>query len=739
MTPSGRTKRVRQDTRSTRAISRELRHAQRLLQDTDTPGGLAELDRIAGACTDPRDRARVVALAADDLRRRRRWADALDAYRRAARLGMEHAAVWTRARLGEIETLLEAQQPEPALEQAHLLLDDLLARSRAHDRLVAALPQSPLPAALPEPPPPAVRIAVRLARLFLRFGEWTAAQALAGRFPGATRADHKLLCAQLALYRGDFADASTQAELAVSSRKSSADVLEGWTLLCTARAKQGLTGLEPRHRDWLALAASSVRARAVIAIARALRGAGDDAWLQFVGEWLAAEGSDFPAAAAEALKLMLSDLTTDGGDPARRAAVARLLLQTPRIRPKEFLFAVRHLVRGLVAMDRPIPVDEILAGASRQFGPDRQAEVRHTLSLALDEAGRGEEAEKLWRAAIGDLAPDDPFRGRALWRLAERAVAQKRWSDAARDFLRYVETPAMPARLRDLALLRFAGAATQAGDRELFEQGRSRIADAIRVVQDPGALYQLAWTLAALGPALGELAAAALEQAERRLDAWLAGDRDPAALAAALRIQAARLLPMDEHARVVRRWEGLTERQRDNLWGTNLAFWEYVALVSEAYRDCGRHAEGDRLAQRFVDDPGAPPEGRARVAIATGDSLLARDCVREGLAWLARAEGDAPFHPDAARLYYWRAVEARVRGDAANARHYADQMRRALGERPGLVRERVLLARATVLRHDLNEEAAARALPPDLAGAVRSTRLQIEADAARLKAASLPL
>ena len=707
-------KRVADPSEDRRPISGRLRQASELLLAGKTAAALTKLDEISRADRSPAIRSQVAALAAKSEAGQGRFADAAAAYERAVDLAPASGDAFLSPSLGQIRAQLKAVEIDAATQAASDTLSLAVDRWATHQAIAgqaaAAFQRGSSYQVDSRPPRPSV-VAFRIGQQFWDEGEADTAAYYFGESirlepDGATRA--RIALARIALINEDFKNALDLARQALTIGQFHAKTLSVWPIVISAARGQGIAHLTRHLARGLAQATPTVRGRAKLVIARALRDLGDADWVAFTE----LEPAEDPRhiIAAEFAKMKLAS-AVQAGEPARRITqLARQLADVPNLAPREWLGAAKAVVTSRLAEDRNPGLARLLANGIDTYGPSLQGEFALGLANACLDAGQPDLAIPILHRIVDDDQGDDTW-SRAASTLAKTLLTAGDTGEAIALFDRVARAPSVPERFQLYARLEWLRAAVAVGNTAALAGARDEILGVARRLTDFELLLDLARQMT-LAPA--EIAAVADEifnRGERLAHRAFQAEALPEAAALIAFKLSRRQTDLGRFAAITTAWERLPEKKRLWLWSPQAAYWELIALVAAAYRAQGTAAAATALVNSFLTDPATPPEGLAVIgvpeALATlnGGSLFE---ALENLAWLAE---QAPTHPLCGYAYYWFALRSRQQGLPVS--DHLQSLRLAVGENAQLSWKRDLSARADLLAADLDVAAAASSYPEE--------------------------
>ncbi len=698
-----------------RAISAKLRRASELLTTDDTAAALTELNVIALADRGPAIRSQVAALAAKSEAAQGRFTAAASAYDRAETLAPADGDTWLSPALGQVRSLLRAVEVDTAQEHATATLAKAEKRwaeyEKAAGRAATTLRQGATFTVEARPPRPSV-VAFRLGQQFWQEGEpdtaaFYYAESLRIEPDGATRARIEL--ARLALLNEDPATALDLARQALNLGQFHAKTLSAWPIAIAAARALGTPDLTDQLARGLAQATPTVRGRARLGIARALRESGDPTWENFANPGPREDPRHILA--AEFGKMKLASAVQAGRGTRHLVRLATDLAATPNLAPREWLGAAKAIVTARLADEKNPSISGLLTKGTATYGPAATNELALGLATACLDAQRPDLATPLLRDIIRDNVGDATW-SRATWTAARTLKADGDLEPAAKLFDRLARRAEVPERFRLTARLEWLRTVVASGNLDALAGAREEILTAARRLDDFELLLDLARQMT-LAPA--EIATAAEEVFDR-------GERlaRRAFQAAALPADAAtiafklfrRQSDFGRFAAITSAWEEIPEKKKLWLWSPQAALWEAIALVATAYRAQGAPTAATTLVDLHLTDPATPPEALAIIGIPEAlATLYAGDLptALDELTWIAN---QAPTHPLSAYAHYWFALR-----DQQSGRPIAQHLQAihlALGESPSLSWQRDLTARANLLTANLNLEKTTSPYPKEV-------------------------
>jgi tetratricopeptide (TPR) repeat protein len=661
-----------------------LRGLHDLVQRGRYAEALAQIDQLVGGSPPLPFKAALLALAADCLFKQGKFDEAATAYASVSQLVQDQPTLWLRPALGEVRSRLndgqtaeaanlgsEAVQRAAAFEQQY---QNLLAQANA---TVTAGGQATIPAQ----PPRTSTVASRLGRYFLSAGEPDQAkalfqQALQVNPNGACRA--RLGLAEIALRQDDPTTCLSLARGAILLGQYQAKTLPGWTLLLAAARRTGTDTLDATLLSGLAQATASVRARAVLLLARGLRNQNDPRWQQLAANWLQQEGQTNPVIAAELRKLTFAQASRVSAPATTQLQAAQDLIQTPNLGPTEWLAAAKTTVRNTLLLNQTPDIASLIAQGVSQYGPAFQGVIAHGLARACRAANRPDLAQPLLQQNLATLPVGSEAWAKSLWALARLAASQGNPTQAAAYYWQYSQQSGLLQRFRLYALLEWTRAIAAANQPDQLAQAKPQLDAALPQITD----YELVLDLArqVLYSQLGRAFALQVFQRGQQL-ALQAFDAcpHPSPAATILYKLARRANDLLQYDAILASWSRLSTDQQQWVWSERSDFWCYLELVFRAWRDSQKPAQAEQFIAPYLNDPATPPHGYAILGVSYAALKRNQGDLATMFAVYEKMAQVAPTYEWTSVAYYWFALRARKQGNAAQAAAFADRMLLALG------------------------------------------------------------
>lgn len=690
--------------------SRRLALARDLIQRKRRPDALSVLAKLAPSTANPARKTKVAALLGDYEHKRGRFADAVAYHEGAlAQLSAAEPRDWFRPALGRVRALLS----QPAVDDAFSAALEAWARAKACAEEFSAqttLSVTELRARKrliigPRPLRTSV-VASRLGEAFFQAGESEMAsfffnEALLVNPRGSCRARQSL--ARLAMAAGDPATAEARSREALLVGKTQAKTIAVWPLLISARAAQKKPLFQNEDRALLRrIKSRGVRARAVLEVCRALRARGDDVWMDIATDWISRDGPAQPAICFEIEKLFGAEAHLAGVYTRTHAATALRLARSRDAAPFESIaFAKSYVRAGLLSRDAT-PSWRLLG---RQIETRHNAKVSrralHAMALGAIEAKQHALARTILRELRATTPPGQVQWARSTSALARMERALGRHAAASATYLEMAANPLVARRFRAEALI-LATRSAEAGNVALPAQDTAWFETFIATEKNHRTLLDLGRQLRVAPGALADLRHLAIERGTAMTEAELQRTEHPApALALLLELNRRQYHDFGQSTRVLDLFESYARQRLDWLWSPGQAFWEWYSIIVLATDR--RHGPDAALAiaQRYLDDPGTPPEGLALLATETGRCLIAAKRIATALVLFNRAISARPAAITTIYAHYWQALYAWNRNEYTTAKQEADNIRRAIGRKPALLAEWECDSRAALLIENL--------------------------------------
>ena len=661
-----------------------LRTIRNLVQRGNFSQALAQIDGKLVANPEPADQSKLLVLAGDCLFKQGKFAEAAVAYGKISEMVQNQPTDWLAPALAQIRSFLKAAQVNQAATLANAAVQTAIAYQQQYQTLLSqadanlnASGQVTIPALPPHP----AGVASRLGKLFLAEGEVDIAKTFLQQAiqlsPKTCQA--RIGLAEIALRENNAAEAASLAKEAITLGEYQGKTLSAWNVLLAASRKSG-TPIDADLISGLASALPSVRARAVLLIARGLRSQNDGSWQPLASHWLQQEGSDNPRIAAELKKLIFATERHSATAPlSDQLQAAKNLLNTSGISPMEWLSATKQTLSAALLLSQRADVQALIAEGVKRYGGQFQAAFTQSLAMSCKRGNRVDLAWKFLQQNLA-MATGDAWR-KTLWALAKLQSDQGDHAAAASSYWTYAQNNSQPQRFRAFALMRYALELFRAQQPQLIEQAAPQVQAALAQIQDYEVLLdvarQLRFSRFQQGKALAE---DAYQRGKRlALQAFTAaGHPSPAAtILFKLSRRAFDFYRLDD---IIATWTRLDEAKRQWLWSTNSDYWNWQELVQRAYLASGQLDQADSFGSTLLNDPATPPEAIAILG-ATYLTLKQKQNDFSGLFCICeRMEQAAPSNERTAIAYYWLALRARKRGDAAQTGDFAQRMLLALGK-----------------------------------------------------------
>ena len=686
-----------------RPISARLRRASESLSTDDTAAALAELNAIALADRSPEVRSQVAALAAKSESAQGRFAAAATAYERAEDLAPPDGDTWLSPALGQVHALLQAVEVDSATAAATKTLAKAEQRWKKYEaaagQAAATLRRGSAVTVNARPPRPSV-VAFRLGQQFWQEGEPDTAafyyiESVRLEPDGATRARIEL--ARISLINEDHQRALDLSREALTIGHFRAKTLSAWPIAIAAARALGIADISRQLARGLAQATPTVRGRARLVIARALRDSGDPDWKEFTDPGPREDPQHILAAEFAKMKLASA---VQASEPTRRIVrLASDLANVPNLAPREWLGAAKAIVAARLADNKSPALRGLLDKGVATYGSAAQNELALGLATACIEAKEPDLATPLLRGIVRDN-PGDATWSRATWTLARTLQANADPDEAAQLFDRLARRNEVPERFRLYARLEWLRTVVASGNLEALAGTRQILLDAARQLEDYELLLDLARQMTLAPTEIATAADEVFNRGERLARSAFQAATLPADAATIAFKLFRRQSDFGRFAAITTAWEAIPEKKKLWLWSPQAALWEAIALVATAYRVQGDPTAATTLVDRHLTDPATPPEALAIIGVPEALATLnAGDLptALRNLEWLAT---QAPTHPLTAYAHYWFALRDHQSGSPIA--HHLQAIHLALGESPSLSWQRDLTARADLLAANLN-------------------------------------
>jgi len=658
------------------------------------------------------DAARVAALLGDYEKKRGHFAEAAEYYAlAAAQLPADEPRAGFRASLGHVRALIA----QPAVDAAFVAAREALERAKgaagrfddSTDQALVDLRENGRIEIGPRPLRPSVA-ATRLGEAFHQAGEWEMAEfffkeALQVNPQGGSRARQAL--AKIALAANRPVEAETRAQEALLLGKFRAKTLAAWPLLISGRARQGKAVFTREDKAGLRSAIPSVRARAVLVICKAMRPHGD-AWMDLAADWSKSEGNAFPAIRFELEKMLRAEARLAGVVTRDQAALALQQARTRNAAPSEVIAAGKAYVRTLLATGAKKVQWELVSNhLAKRHGKGVVNRSIHGMALAAMEAKRYDLARGMLKQIRASVPPTRVQWMRSTWALARMESVLADHNAVYTTYGEIAKNPAVPSRFRAQALLRALRAA-EAGKLAVEPADTTWLETLVREETDHRVLLDLGRQLNIAGDSFVKLRDQAADRAAEIAEKKLSTVQHPAAaLAVLLELNRRQYYDLGRARQVVAQFETYAQPRLDWFWSTSSAFWEWYGIIIRASGAVKGWQTGMQLADRYLQDPGTPAEGRGMLAVKTGIMLMADKQPRVALPYFAQAIEAAPESMVVGGAYYWTAINLLAQGRMAEAKAQAELVRRCYKLRPALAEEWRFDAQASLILKDKNVDA----------------------------------
>ncbi len=717
-----------------------LREIGKDVHGENIAAGLHKADReLADSSVEQEDQARILAVVADSQFKQGRFARAAQLYMRSATMTVRHERLWLRPLIGHVGALLKI----PQVAQARLMalhavavakkkMEDFDRHVRLANRTIA---EQRVVFSVAVPPRVSV-VATRMANLFLYEGEPQIADelfvlAIKESPGGANRAQQGL--AKTALARGDYAQAMQLAANCIRTGNYRAKTLSAWAIVVSARRKLGGWRISDRLLDGLKKAPAGLRARTVLTIARELRNNDMRQWREIADRWLQAEGADFPIIQAELRKMILSSEKTCLGNASERVTGANRLLETGGLSPREWLSAVKELVKARLGDGSQVDLKPYMMEGRAKYGPDFAEQTALSLGVTCIKAKRGDLARALLRKNAETLEKKQAVWGKSIWALAELERGQGNHAAAAARYRDYFQEESMPVRFRLQAQIRWAEALISAGQPGALLASRPLIMATLRGIKEPDVLMNFARQLPTLTPELEEWSYELFGQgASLALEQFQKAEHPDTAVKMAFILARRQINDFDRAADAIRLWEGFDDKKKAWLWSNSTIFWEYLGLLVKAYVLEGQCPQAESFALHWLSDPATPPGGVVQIGIPYGKLLINSQRFGDALVLFDRLLTEAPMNPSCAYAWYWKALEAHKKNTPDERNRCIECLRRATGDQGGVPTQKDLYGKAMLLWADMDVARVEAQSTPFAAAELEILRTHLEGDLKRL-------
>jgi len=706
--PNGFHKRRAADAAAHSASSSVLLTIRDTLQSGDYRSALAQINQLLGETTDAAFQSRLVSLAGDCLFKQGKFAEAADTYGRAGQLTQDQPLSWFRAVIGQVRSLLKSVQVDVAQTQALAAIQIAQTIDQQYqmqlvqaEAAVAAGGQAVIPAE----PPQSGTVASRLGNAFFEEGEMDTAKSL---FQQAVELDSNncqalLGLAEITLRENNPADAINYARQALVTNQFHAKSLSAWTILLAAGRKNGTNVLDSSLLNSLVQSPAPVRARAVLLLAKTLRGQNDSSWAQIANNWLHQAGSANPIIAAELRKLKSAQNRITNAPLNGRLQTAQDLLQTPDISPMEWLSATKEVVRTSLLIGQNVDIGSLIAQGVSQFGQDKQAEYTHGLALACQKASRADLAISLFQQNIATTTGEKW--GKSIWALARLQAAQGDHAGAAQSYWNYSQNNSVPQRFRLYALLQWVNELITTGQPDLIAQAKPQIEAALPQITDYELLLDLARKIyfSRSRSTWRDFALQIFQQGRQMaLQAFNAAGNPSVAVTILYKFCRRASNDFQDSDAVLSTWTQMTDKKKQWLWSEQQDYWYYLELVFRQYREAKRYADAEQFIIPLLNDPATPPHGYTIMGSSYALMKYRQRDLPAMFSIYEKMAQAAPTHEWTSPAYYWFALRAWNQGRADQTNAFVQKLLLALGKNCTLYWKQDFVASALCLKAGLD-------------------------------------
>lgn len=693
-------------------FSTELRRITNLINRRRYEEALSALNELAREHTaDPSRQSQIASLAADSQFALARYSESVILYGRALDFlaDEKRIGVWIRPALGEVRSLLKAIETDQAYQRALQIWERAAdSHGKFEEELETTADQLEEEGPLhigPRPVRPSV-VLTRLGNLFIEEGYMDTAryfyqQAVLISPRGATRARQGM--ATVCMAATEDADAEKYAREAIQMGKFQAKTICCWETLITARAKQGKNVLDPELFTSLQINQSGpVLARAILAIVKALRGYGDLRWKQIAEEWITRPEVVDEIIEVEMAKILLSEEKLIGHDPRLIALSAHRIFRSDQVSPKEMVATAKDVTHMLLLESDEPNVRGLAEKSRRRFGDSLKGEVLHAIALGAMMARRHDIAREILHEQLALLPRGSKQWAMDLSALARMEVVLENHEVAASHFLDFADTAEIQTDFRVQALLKWLEHAKQAGGEIDTEAASEKLGRIVSGDLDLVVLLNIGRhlsTVAGFEFLRDEVIAAAEAKAYRTFEEATTPEE---AVGVLIRLTRKQYSDFKSYEAVTAFWENLSSAKREWLWSEKSDYWEYYALVFEAYLAQDRTDNALHVATGILNSTNSPPNGLVWLGTAYANWQMRLGKHTEAFLhfdWLAK---ELPTHPNSAWAHYWQATKAACRGDTSASKSGAAAVRRCFAGRPDFSWQWKLDARAALIQADLN-------------------------------------
>ncbi len=690
---------VDHDSRST-----VLREIADLIHRGTFAQALTQIDQEVANNPGPDDKSKLLSLAGDCLFKQGKFGDAATLYLQVFQQVHNRPEAWLRPLIGQVRSLLKNVQVEEAQARAVTAMQTVLAHQQQYQTLLAQA-QATLAtggqAVIPARPPSPAEVANRLGRFFFAEGELAAAKTLFQQAldlsPNSTHA--QLGLAEIALREGDGATAATLARRVIVIGLYRAKTLSAWNILLAAGRKTGTNVIDTALLNGLAQATPSVRARAVLVLARGLRNQNDSRWQQVATNWLQQSAGSNPTITAELRKLKSANARMTNDTLANRIQAAQTLLSTASLSPNEWLSAAKEVVQCSLLQNQSPAMADLITQAVNRFGPTRRVAATHGLALACKKANRPDLATQLFQQNIATALGDDL--GRSLSALGKLQSEQGNHAEAAASFWSYSQNTAFPARMRLYALLQWTREVVSANQPELITQARPQIEAALPQILD----YELVLDLSRqirFSKLPRDFALQIFQRGQQLALQTFDACAHPSPATTILFKLCRRANDHAQYDAMIATWTRIGDARRQWLWSESNDYWQWLEHVFRAYRDSKRAPEAEQFIAPFLNDSATPPNGYAVLGVSYAAMKRKQNDFTGMFAIYEKMAQVAPTYEWTSAAYYWLALRAWKQNHVNQATAFADKILLSVGKDWTMYWKRDMAACALLLKARLH-------------------------------------
>ena len=706
------------------AMSGTMRTIRDQIQAGDFADALSTLNTLlANSSMGNNARGRLLCFVADTQFAQGDYADAITSYQQAGSYLQTSMRFWLRPGLGQVLSLLRNAQPDEALTYAQALVQNAVTVYAQHPP--PATPPSNHTMVMGRPWNPST-VAVRLGKQFLAEGEIASARTIftLGHTVQPQSSTFTLAAQADLAERGDqLADAASYAQQALAAGNYLSKTISIWPQLLRINLQLGTPGVSADLLANLSQAQPSVRARALLLIAKTLRSQGVAQWIDITNSWLAsADASALPKVVVEFNKLLLSTGRLQSAPPDQQVATATQLEALPALSPQEFLFAIKEQVRASCFSTTTSPADwqALVTQMVQLYGAGYQASVTHSLALSYMMGQRQDLARPVLQANIAATVTTDPEWAKSVSALARMESLLGNHDTAAQWYLALCQNAGVAQRFQLYALLNWVNetslsSATPDQTAAAITQARPQLQSAIGQITDYGLLLDLGRQLSLL-PAIQDLAGGAMDKGVQLAQQIISnllhpnfhngdhpGGPSPGDAVAPVAVKLAqRQSDLQRYGDITTFWENLGAGLQSSMWTAKTGFWQYVALVFQAYDRSGNGAAAESLAATYINDPATPSAAAPLIAVPYGLYLIDQGRSADALQTFSWAVAQSPSAKITAAAYYWLALSAWNSSNTTGAANFAGNLLVALGQHSGKLADQQLAGKALLIQAGLN-------------------------------------